>query len=199
MRGFWCWASIAVLSLGLASAGPVTSQDALDALLALQSVTTSGITFRDYTPRVLDARIKIDQYLRTPENNDVDIRALMKSAMRYYEMAAEYWPLTVMPLSGWSMRMFQLERTMAEEFRSDKDFQACPAIVRILNAADSQNSKNKVLAEQELTKKPRAQNRYVIRSASEDSLAIAMTLRLSIQDLWSCANAKASEVEKALR
>src|SRR5712692_6783873 len=40
-----------------------TATDALEALKALQSVTSSGVSYRDYAPRVLDAKVKVDKYL----------------------------------------------------------------------------------------------------------------------------------------
>ena len=42
---------------------PPPARDALDALRGLQSVVESGLTYRDYATRVLDAKVKVDRYL----------------------------------------------------------------------------------------------------------------------------------------
>jgi hypothetical protein len=39
------------------------AQEVIDSLTALRSVTASGISYRDYAPRVLDTRVKVDRYL----------------------------------------------------------------------------------------------------------------------------------------
>jgi hypothetical protein len=40
--------------------GPALSELAMDSLKALRSVTESGISYRDYAPRVLDTRVRVD-------------------------------------------------------------------------------------------------------------------------------------------
>src|SRR4051794_3386519 len=42
--------------------GPTPLQEALDAIKALRSVTVSGINYRDYSQRTLDAKVKVDRY-----------------------------------------------------------------------------------------------------------------------------------------
>jgi hypothetical protein len=42
-------------------AGPAPSQEALDALKALRSVVQTGLDYRDYSQRVLDAKVKVDR------------------------------------------------------------------------------------------------------------------------------------------
>jgi len=39
------------------------ASQALRALKALQSAATAGVTYRDYAPRVIDAKIQVDRYL----------------------------------------------------------------------------------------------------------------------------------------
>jgi hypothetical protein len=76
-----------------ASSAPIAAlapaQEAIEALKALRSVTNSGLAYRDYAPRVLDTRIKVDHYLslrtKEPAQNPVGL------AMRYYELALEAW------------------------------------------------------------------------------------------------------------
>jgi hypothetical protein len=72
--------------------GPAPFQEALDALKALKSVTNSGITYHDYSQRVLDARVKVDRYLSTlaQERKEPGDRAI-RVAMLEYEMASQVW------------------------------------------------------------------------------------------------------------
>jgi hypothetical protein len=71
-----------------ATIGPSTALsgfgEALDALKAVRSVTTSGVSYRDYAPRVLEAKIKIDKYLQSTKEPDQRSGLQLRSAMRYY-------------------------------------------------------------------------------------------------------------------
>lgn len=66
--------------------------DAIDALKALQSVASSTITLRDYSTRVVDARVRVDRDLSRGGGAPApEIRA----AMRFYELASELWSTAV--------------------------------------------------------------------------------------------------------
>jgi len=66
--------------------------EALAALKALQSVTTSSPTYRNYAPRVTDTKIIIDRYLSTQGNGDaIDFRSALKDAMDYHVVASASW------------------------------------------------------------------------------------------------------------
>jgi len=80
------------------------SQEALDAVRALRSVTQSGISYRDYAKRALDAKVKVDRYLsfsslngvesQKPLNqtsNDTQFYTAIKLAMFLYEHASGTW------------------------------------------------------------------------------------------------------------
>ncbi len=77
------------------SNAPSAYQEALEQLRSLQSVTTSGVSYREYAPRVLDARIKVDRFLASAPVGDEKIRSLISRSIRYYEIAAKSWNLTV--------------------------------------------------------------------------------------------------------
>lgn len=64
--------------------------EAVDALKALRSVTSSSVSYRDYAPRVLDAKVKVDKYLSSPGGDDAR-RDTIRAAMQYYELAATAW------------------------------------------------------------------------------------------------------------
>lgn len=87
-----------------ASRAPASWQEALDAVRGLRSVTASGISYRDYASRVLDAKVKVDRYLASLKPDDeksdastpANLKALMvrsgiKMAMMYYESASSSW------------------------------------------------------------------------------------------------------------
>lgn len=65
--------------------------EALQALEALQSVTSSGVTYQEYARRVLDAKVKVDQYLKSPGQDDQRVRTAIGMAMRCYEVASQAW------------------------------------------------------------------------------------------------------------
>jgi len=78
------------------SASPTAStptQEALDALRALRSVTENGISRRDYTPRLLDTKVKVDRYLASAAKDPA--RNAMALTMRFYQLASEAWEESV--------------------------------------------------------------------------------------------------------
>ena len=82
-----------------ASAVPTASaaMESLDALKGLQSVTSVGISYREYASRVLDAKIKVDRYLAASGGGRA--KAAIGAAMRYYEMASQVWGFMILPAS----------------------------------------------------------------------------------------------------
>jgi hypothetical protein len=87
------------MSFGAAAARPATGpapfHEALDELNGLRSVTESGITYLEYSRRVLDARVKVDQYLASAA--DGPLRSAIMLAMREYELASHVWSETINP------------------------------------------------------------------------------------------------------
>jgi len=76
-------------------------QDAMSALTALRSVTKSGISYRDYSSRVLDARVAVDRYLNSPAKNEpAGLRAEIKIAFGQFELAAQAWSAQVSTSAG---------------------------------------------------------------------------------------------------
>jgi hypothetical protein len=65
------------------------SSDALRALKALQSAATAGVSYRDYAPRVTDAKIQVDQYLAG--NPTGPERIAIAKAMDFYVFASSAW------------------------------------------------------------------------------------------------------------
>ena len=78
------------------------AQEAAQALKAVQSITHLGVTYRDYQPRIGDARIKVDQYVARP-GHDAYLAALLNRVMGYYALASHAWEVTIRGdgLPGW--------------------------------------------------------------------------------------------------
>jgi len=64
--------------------------EALRALKALQSVTTAGVTYRDYSTRVGETKIHVDRLTRSPAS-PIDATRPIDEAMRYYITAGSVW------------------------------------------------------------------------------------------------------------
>lgn len=73
------------------TARPSHAQDALRALKDLQSATSANVTYRDYGPRVTDTKIRVDRYLRSPEQGDANVREALKLALGSYVAIASLW------------------------------------------------------------------------------------------------------------
>jgi hypothetical protein len=69
-------------------------RQAVDAVRALRSVVTSGVAYKDYAPRVLDARIQVDRYLQS-KTGDSAVRAAVSAAMTSHELASMIWNATL--------------------------------------------------------------------------------------------------------
>jgi hypothetical protein len=74
---------------------PTPFQEAFDALLALRSVTTSGVSYRDYAPRVLDTKVKVDRYISGPGSDRPELQKALRTAMAEYELASQAWSNTI--------------------------------------------------------------------------------------------------------
>jgi hypothetical protein len=70
------------------------AQEAARALKAVQSVTQLGVTYREYQPRIGDAKIKVDQYVAR-SGHDVRLGALLNRVMGYYTLANQAWAVSI--------------------------------------------------------------------------------------------------------
>lgn len=78
-------------STSAAPSSLVPSREAIKALRGLQSVTSSGVTYREYGPRLQDTKIAVDQYLQS--DTDQVARPPIQSSMNYYVLASRAWAL----------------------------------------------------------------------------------------------------------
>jgi len=70
----------------------VGGRAAITALRELQSVTEAAVTYRDYSTRVGDVKMKVD---RDVEGASEPARAAIKSALAYYVAAGSWWSMNV--------------------------------------------------------------------------------------------------------
>ncbi|MEQ1946905.1 MAG: hypothetical protein ABL995_06940 [Bryobacteraceae bacterium] len=67
---------------------------ALDAIRGLRSVVKGGVAYRDYAPRVLDAKVIVDRYLGT-NDGPAKVRSSIKLAMDLYVLASRIWNVKI--------------------------------------------------------------------------------------------------------
>lgn len=109
------------------------AHDALMALKALQSVTTVGVNYGDYASRVLDTKVKVDQFLQSPKGSSGPGTDAIRIAMRYYEIASQAW-------SGHLTQGFPKE--VGRILEEDEEINACPAIKALVQRKDDFYQKN---------------------------------------------------------
>jgi hypothetical protein len=76
-----------------APAAPTALQErdeAIGALEGLRSVARTGLTYREYAPRVSEAQIVVDRYLRK-EDGGPAIRGAIADSFRFYALAGAAW------------------------------------------------------------------------------------------------------------
>jgi hypothetical protein len=81
---------------GLASL-PSLREDALRSLKGLQSAVAGGIGYRDYAPRVIDAKIVVDRYLDQDKADSEIVKTAIRAAMGYYVLASTAWNYSISP------------------------------------------------------------------------------------------------------
>ena len=110
----------------LSSAQRQAANEALQALKALESVTTAGVTYRDYAPRVLDAKVTIDRYLINHRDDDEAIARSIKRAADLYVLASSAWSVS----TGVSDQVwYDLQRFVPE--RRAAVAEMCPAALTV--------------------------------------------------------------------
>jgi hypothetical protein len=116
-------------------AGPAPAEAAIDALRSLRSVTTSGINYRDYSTRVLDAKVRVDKYRDSGANDPA--RDAIVAAMKYYEMGSQAWGLRV-GVGGNASGLGRMVE-IGEQIRVD----SCPDFAGLIANADAFYAKAK--------------------------------------------------------
>lgn len=164
------------------------SQEAMDALKALRSVTGSGIAYRDYAQRVLDARVKVDRYLSSPGSDGPEPRGAIRVAMLEYELASQGWVAGSSPVEHGD-----LWRPMGE-ILEDPDVQKCPAAKTIIYLRDNPPPSNNATTRRSKSPPPPAR-----KQDPTEELGLLFAMRGNAPgSLWPCASLQVAEAEKLL-
>jgi len=148
------------------------ANDALDSLRTIQSATEIGINLRDYSTRVLDAKLKVDKYLADAPKDDA-ARPAIETAMRAYILAVKIW----MTPSKYGPPV-----EVAEEVMASPQLSACGIMPRLIAqaTADSENWKPEPLFPQMTRPTPAGKLRFQMTKSA----------------LWQCAAAKLEGLKK---
>jgi hypothetical protein len=156
--------------------GPTPYQDAIDALRALRSVAEAGINYQNYSPRVLEAKVKVDRYLSSAGDTEVQQVAAMRIAMREYQLASEAWNASI---SNDVFRQAAVGKVLAE----DPDIAKCAAIQERVQA---------------MTESTQASNRQ-FRMKFDPTVTMALIgQKEAAVPLWTCAAVRVQEAERLL-
>jgi hypothetical protein len=169
-------------------AGPAPSQEAMDALRALRSVTGSGIAYRDYAQRVLDTRVKVDRYLSSPGNDGTDLQEPIRVAMLEYELAAKGWLASSSPVEYanlWGPMGKILE---------DSGVSKCPVAKAIVYLRD-----NPQTASNPSSRKSKSTPTPARKQDPTEELGLLFAMKGDAPStVWPCASGQLAEAERLL-
>lgn len=152
---------------------PAVHGAALDALRGLRSIAGSGVSYRDYAPRVLDAKVIVDKY--AGQAGDDRLAPVIAKAMQYFELASQAWGLKISGLSNGGLnRVVDIGKAVAP------DLDVCPAL-----RAEAQ--RNEQMRAQMKIKPP--------RNEMESFATLGMDMG-NPAALWKCAGERVAEAEK---
>jgi hypothetical protein len=152
-----------------AATAPTDSQEAMDALKALRSVTTTGIAYRDYTQRMLDAKVKVDKYLASPADDSPQLRGAIRVAMLEYELASQSW---LVGSSSSPIAHADLWEPMGK-ILEDPEVAKCPVAARAVRTAGRTDAKSL-------------------------GLSLVLLPGGAPGDLWPCASQQIAEAERLI-
>ncbi len=145
--------------------------EALQALKALQSVTTTGVAYPDYARRVVDAKIQVDEYLQG-EGADSAVKSRVREAMALYVLSSSAWNAKLTE-GYYGFEVF-------ERVGRDPALELCPEVKPLLAASPPLG----------VRRTPEAK----MTPAANTGINAANNFRA----LWSCASNKITEAEEAL-
>ncbi len=156
---------------------PPASDEALDSLKALQSVASMGVSYRDYTPKVLDAKVKVDKYLSATASDPSPARSAIGLAMRFYELGAQAWNIKI---ASNSVNSLANDTALGKILLSDPEIIGCPGVASMMDTFRQMLSKQKV---------------------RPDAVAPMYGLLASerVPVFWTCASGKIAEAEASAK
>jgi hypothetical protein len=111
-----------------ANAPPPFGSDAtaaLNALRGLQAAVAAGVSYREYVPRVIEARAAVETFLQNPASGETGVKGLMHAAMNLYALGADAWNV-------------RLHKAGYEALATNPAADLCPALGTKMTAAREQ-------------------------------------------------------------
>jgi hypothetical protein len=87
----------------------------------LRSGTEAGVSYRDYAPRVLDAKVRVDKYIGSATNDPAELRRAISLAIREYVLASESWNVSI-------ANKEELTVEFGQQLVNDPEVSNCPLI-----------------------------------------------------------------------
>ena len=97
-----------------------SAAEALRALKAVQSVTSGGVDYREYSARVNDAKVLVDRFLDEDKSAPEALAGAVKAAMDFYGLAARAWNA-------------RISRSNYEAVAADPALRQCPQMEPIIS------------------------------------------------------------------
>jgi len=160
------------------------ARDALDALKALRSVTNSGIAYRDYSQRVLDAKVKVDRYLSSAANDADALRNAIRLSMSGYQLASLVWNLRFSSQRNGEAE-WPLKVTIARTLCGKLAISECPALRQWMDQVKADIAFNRYPSD---TLNSASTRDHIIGDIAEDHPQV----------LWDWASAQLAEAERLL-
>lgn len=85
----------------LENAIPESARNAVRALKKLEARTEAGMSYRDYSPALGDAKFEVNMFIESKEaNNFSDMKSSIIKAMNYYDNAKYFWSINIISYGG---------------------------------------------------------------------------------------------------
>lgn len=157
------------------------ANDAFNALKAMKSVTHSGLTYREYAPRVLDAKVTVDRYLGSTEKSRSELQIAIGLAMQYYELASQAW-------NAWIIKDFGKATEIGRNLREDRILGECPEIKAVIAQQDANAPIRAAMGIRDSSRTP----------SEEIAMFIGTSIGKNPDVPWACASAKIADAEKLI-
>jgi len=102
------------------------ASEAIQALKSLESITTAGVNYQNYAPRVLDVKVKVDQYLvsRPKKSQLAQVQLDTENTMTLYVYASQIWNATIVKNYTQAIEITKQAEVLCPELVSELDQQA---------------------------------------------------------------------------
>jgi hypothetical protein len=179
------------------TAQPSTAEVSLEALKGLRSVTQAGISYAEYSRRVLDAKVLVDKYLSSTNPDDAK-RAAIRLAMKYYEVASQLWNNKIIRVSDAGTFMSR-STDLGRELVQDEELRSCIALRRFVEPLWLVSVRAIEHSNRDQTDQQKLDSQYQsLGSALSGGLEeLGVTMASPLPVMWSCAATKIDELEQA--